>query len=107
MLFENWVCGEFLRLFTHAGEDPRLWTWRTAEGHEGDLVMDLHERIIPIEVKLHSTPGRKHAEGIRRFQDLGGRGADTGLVLCTVDEPTRIGETTWAVGLGGPAWRPR
>jgi len=101
MLFENHVYGECLRLFTHMGEEPRLWTWRTADGHEVDVVMDLGDRIIPIEVKLTATPSRKHAEGIRRFQDLVGADAAQGFVACTTDSPTQLTDDVWAVGLTG------
>ncbi|MHB0979342.1 MAG: ATP-binding protein [Thermoleophilia bacterium] len=63
-LFETAVVVEILRTLVHRGEEPRLYFWRTSTGCEVDLVMDTGTALIPIEMKLSSTPRTRMADGI-------------------------------------------
>jgi hypothetical protein len=45
--------------------------WRTATGDDVDILIRDGARLVPIEVKLHSSPTAEHAKGVRRcMQDL-------------------------------------
>ena len=45
--------------------------WRTSQGYEIDLVIDLGSRKIPIEVKLHSAPRAQDAGALSQcMRDL-------------------------------------
>lgn len=63
-LFETAVVVEILRTLVHRGEEPRLYFWRTSTGSEVDLVIDTGTALLPIEMKLSSTPRTQMAEGI-------------------------------------------
>jgi predicted AAA+ superfamily ATPase len=54
-IFENFVIAELYKIFSHHGEQPSLYFWRDATGHEVDILIDLGIRIIPIEVKSGQT----------------------------------------------------
>ncbi len=87
LVFEAAVLGQLTRLFTHRGEQPSLYHWRTADGHEVDFVAELGDRLVPLEAKLTATPTRAHARGIVRFQQVFGEQARPGYVVCMVDRP--------------------
>lgn len=73
-IFETAVLLEIVKAFAARGEEARVFFWRTATGTQVDLVVELGERLVPIEVKLSATPRPAMADGIRAFQaDLGAR----------------------------------
>jgi hypothetical protein len=69
-LFENAVFAEIYRGFVHRGETPRLFFWRTADGHEVDFVLDFGASLIPIEAKLAATPTPAMAANLLSFREL-------------------------------------
>lgn len=76
-IFETAVLLDIVKTFVNRGEEPRIYFWRTSTGVEVDLVVETGGRLIPIEVKLSSTPRPAMANGIRAFQnDLGEKAAD-------------------------------
>ena len=48
----------------------QAYFWRTAQGDEIDLLIDLGTRRVPFEIKLHSTPGAAETPGLRRCLEL-------------------------------------
>jgi predicted AAA+ superfamily ATPase len=73
-IFETAVLVEIVKSFINRGEEPRIHFWRTSAGVEVDLIVEDNGQLIPIEVKLSSTPRPAMASGIRTFQqDLAGK----------------------------------
>jgi predicted AAA+ superfamily ATPase len=100
LVFETAVHAALVRLFTHRGEAPPLYHWRTADGHEVDFIVELGDRLVPVEAKLTATPKRRHASGILRLQQLIGDAARPGFVACLVDRPVPLHEHVWAIPIG-------
>jgi hypothetical protein len=73
-VFETAVIGEVLKTYTHRGETPQLFFWRSSAGREVDLLVDTGRMLIPIEVKLSATPRPAMADTILSLKrDLGSR----------------------------------
>ena len=73
-IMETAVVSEVVRTLTHQGKDARVYFWRLSTGVEVDLVVDTGKNLIPIEVKLSTTPNRRMAKGIETFRkDFGDR----------------------------------
>jgi uncharacterized protein len=71
-IMETAVLSEIFKTLTHRGIDPRIYFWRTSTGTEVDILIETAGRIIPVEVKLSSTPLPAMASSIKTFQqDLG------------------------------------
>jgi predicted AAA+ superfamily ATPase len=71
-ILENAVVLEVLRALTHRGQTPQVYFWRTSSGQEVDLLVGTPDGIVPIEVKLSTTPRARMAEGILALRrDLG------------------------------------
>jgi predicted AAA+ superfamily ATPase len=84
-IFETAIVLEIVKAFVNRGEEPRIYFWRTSAGVEVDLVVEAGERLIPLEVKLSSTPRPAMANAIRTFQaDLKGK-AGPGIVIHSGD----------------------
>ncbi|MHB1342753.1 MAG: ATP-binding protein [Thermoleophilia bacterium] len=80
-LFETAVVVEILRTLVHRGEEPRLYFWRTSTGTEVDLIVDTGAALVPIEMKLSSTPRTQMAEGITSFRAALGDIVGSGFVV--------------------------
>jgi len=92
-IFENLIVAELFKIYTHRGEVPALYYWRTAAGSEVDVVIETQDNLIPLEIKLSETPRPEMAKEIIGFQrDFAGK-AGQGYVI-------HRGEVTLPVGKG-------
>jgi predicted AAA+ superfamily ATPase len=57
-LFENLVVSEVVKTKDHIQKDWNLFFWRTKEGEEVDLIIEIPKKIVLIELKLGSHNGR-------------------------------------------------
>lgn len=67
-IMETAVLTEIFKTITHSGISPQLYFWRTASGNEVDIVVETGSNLVPIEVKLSSTPLPAMAKAIKIFQ---------------------------------------
>lgn len=86
-LFEGLVVSEAIKALTHRGRRPELYSWRSQDGLEVDLLVPLGDRLVPVEIKATSTPTARHAQVLDRFRSVAGvAAADQGLLVCRVPE---------------------
>jgi len=99
-IFETAVLSEILKTILNRGEEPRLYFWRTSSGHEVDLVLEHGAQLVPVEVKLSSTPRLSMAGNLRVFQGDYGTRAENGYVVHPGDArlPLGPGVTTLPFG---------
>jgi predicted AAA+ superfamily ATPase len=80
-IFENLVACEIYKTLIHRGEEPAMYFWRTAEGVEVDLILEIQSKLLPIEIKLSSTPRSEMANSIRNLQKYFGERVLPGYVV--------------------------
>lgn len=69
--WESFVIDQLISAFQRIRPGSQAYFWRTATGHEVDLLIDLGARLVPFEIKLHSAPGPNEARGVYTcIQDL-------------------------------------
>jgi predicted AAA+ superfamily ATPase len=73
-IMETAVLSEIVKAITHRGLDPHVYFWRTSAGAEVD-------KLIPIEVKLSTTPRPIMAASVKIFQEDYGGKAGPGYVV--------------------------
>ena len=64
-------------------ERAEVFYWRTADGAEVDLVIEVGGLLLPIEVKATGRPRLKDAARLRTFRTEYGRKSRPGLLLHT------------------------
>ena len=69
---ENAVVAEVFKAVVHQGRTPRIYFWRTRNGHEVDLLVETPRGMVALEVKATATPKPKHASNLRRLQQVMG-----------------------------------
>lgn len=95
-IMETVVINEVVRTLTHRGKDPQVYFWRTSIGTEVDLVIDNGLNLIPIEVKLSTTPTPGMAKTIEVFQKDFPKRAHKGYVVHPGDTQVPLGPGAWA-----------
>lgn len=72
-IFESFVVSELCKNFLHRGEIPSLYFWRDSAGHEVDVLIDLGNRLIPVEIKSAQTVAVDFFAGLDYWRRLSGR----------------------------------
>ena len=67
MLFEHFVVLEVRRLLSYRNPEARLFHWRSAQGAEVDLVVELGDRLIAVEIKTGIEVRGRDLSGLRSF----------------------------------------
>ena len=80
-LFENAVFGEIVRHFAARGRRAPLTFFRSSDGLEVDFIVELAEGLLPVEVKLASSPRPGMASGITRLREILGDKLLPGFVV--------------------------
>jgi len=75
------VLSEIMKTLSHRGIEPQVFFWQTVAGTEVDFVVDTGGKLVPIEVKLLSTPRPTMASAIQTFQKDFGDRAMPGYVI--------------------------
>lgn len=88
--WEGFVIEQVISAFQLVSPGSLAFYWRTAAGAEVDLLIKRGERLIPLEIKLHSSPSRRDVPGlVSCMKDLK---LNRGYVLYPGEEEYSIGE---------------
>jgi len=66
MSWEGFVIDQLVSIFHRTEPSSQPYFWRTSQGHEIDLIVDLGTEKIPFEIKLHSAPTAHDAAMLRQ-----------------------------------------
>ncbi len=96
-ILETAVLIEIIKILVHRGIAPRIYFWRTMAGTEVDFVIEVGEKLIPIEVKLSATPRPAMANAIKVFRKTFGERAMSGYVVHPGDIKLPLGSGVTAL----------
>jgi predicted AAA+ superfamily ATPase len=97
-LLEGFVLGELRRLRDWSGLRPKMYHFRSEQGHEVDAVFEERGgRVVGIEVKSRVTVTERDFRGIDVLAELAGESFHLGLVLHPGRQAISFGERRWAV----------
>lgn len=80
-IFETAVLSEIYKSILSTGDDPQIYFWRTSYGAEVDIIVESAGKLIPIEVKLSSTPTPSMTNNIKTFQNEYGAKVKPGYLI--------------------------
>jgi predicted AAA+ superfamily ATPase len=69
-IFESFVVSELVKAFENSDKEAPLFFWRDRTGHQIDVLIDLGDRLLPVEVKSGLTVASDAVEGLRWWLDL-------------------------------------
>jgi predicted AAA+ superfamily ATPase len=82
-IFETAAISEIFKTLLHRGIEPQIYFYRTSTGNEVDIVVEYGSRLVPLEVKLSSTPRPAMASSIKTFREDFKEKAAPGYVIHT------------------------
>jgi len=85
-LFETMIVIDFLKRFLHFGDKPSMYYFRTRDGLEVDLVIEIAGYLYLYEIKSSMTILPKHAASLKRMiNEFGSIIKEAALISCTED----------------------
>jgi len=91
-IIETAVVSEIFKTMLNRGEEPRIHFWRTSTGTEVDIIVEHERKLVPIEVKLSSTPSPAMASGIKALKALLGDRVAPGYLVHPGDVRLPLGD---------------
>lgn len=105
-IFEGLIISEAIKVFAMLGKRADIFFWRSHDGLEVDLIIQIGRKLYPVEIKLTSTPTIKHTEPLNRFKALAASDiAETGILVCNIKKSTPLPANNVAIPWDHfPAW---
>lgn len=95
-IFESFVLSELHKNFLNRGEQPPVYFWKDAQGHEIDFLLDTAGRLIPVEAKSARTVADDFFDGISLWRKLSRQpNVPAGLVYAGDQRFRRHGTTVY------------
>lgn len=90
-LFENLVILEVLKYLYNRGKDANIYFFRDSRNVEIDLLIQVHDRLIPIEIKSSSKFSSEFLKNINYFHQLTKDDNPAGYLVYSGDYEQKIG----------------
>ena len=69
-IFESFVISEFIKHKYNQGAEPNVYFWRNKAGNEVDLLIEMADKLIPIEIKSGQTITSDYFKGLKYYNNL-------------------------------------
>ncbi|HOW59387.1 MAG TPA: ATP-binding protein [Candidatus Omnitrophota bacterium] len=92
-LFETACVTQFIKRFSAFLDPASLYFWRSIDGFEVDLLVEVSNKIFPVEFKLSSTVTDQHAASLKAWLKLSGGRSPAGLVVSNSRQMGLIGHS--------------
>ena len=89
-LFENMVILEILKNYYNRGKDADIYFYRDSNQNEVDLILQVHDKLIPIEIKSTATFHPELLKGVRYFQSVVSDRAPIGFLVYNGEQEMKI-----------------
>mgnify|MGYP003385933423 CR=1 FL=1 len=100
-LYETFCVNQILRLLKATGKPFNVYHWRTGNGAEVDLIIEMDGIYYPIEFKASTNPTRRHTRGIAQFcADYPHLNIAPGVIVHGGDQAYKLSENIYAVPWG-------
>jgi len=97
LLFEHAVILEIIKRIRILNKSYQVYYWRTSGGAEVDCIIDLGDKLIPIEIKATSNVSLSEIKGLKIFLEEYKELVDIGYVVTLGKEPERLAKNIIAI----------
>jgi len=81
-LFENLIIADLYKQYYNLGFEPSLYFWRDQNGRvEVDGLIDMGNRLIPLEIKSGETIVKSFFEGIAKWAEIANKNPEDGYII--------------------------
>lgn len=97
-LWETLIVSEIRKQLSLLASKPQMYHWRLHSGAEVDLLLEIDNKLYPIEIKLTSKPSKKHCRGFQSFRECYPRKEIApGLVICVTEKLEQISQYDFCI----------
>ncbi len=89
-LFENMVITEILKYQYNRGIDANIYFYRDSHNNEVDIVIQVGDKLVPIEIKSTSTFNTALLKNVRYFQKIVGDRAPLGYLIYAGEHEQKV-----------------
>jgi predicted AAA+ superfamily ATPase len=88
--FEGFIVTEAIKCFFNHGKKPDLFFWRSHDGLEVDLIIQIGDKIHPVEIKRSATPKPAFLDPLNRFKMIARNSLHIGegVLVCQAETST-------------------
>ena len=90
-IFENLVVLEILKYQYNMGKDANIYFFRDSHHVEVDIILQVHDKLIPIEIKSSSTFSSHFLKSIKYFQGIAKEQAPIGFLIYSGEQEQKLG----------------
>jgi predicted AAA+ superfamily ATPase len=102
--WENHVIGQWLRWRDWTSSAAGLWFWQDRTKNEVDLVIEVNQKLYPVECKRKENPDKKDIIGILKFIDMyGEKNIGRAYIACNTESRYDITKSITAIA-GWKVW---
>jgi len=98
---EGLIVTEAVKCFYNNGKHPELYFWRSHDGLEVDLIIQIHNTLYPIEIKCSATPKPGFLTPLNHFEKIANSSTPLsvakGLLVCQVAAPSLLPNGNWCI----------
>jgi len=91
-IYENFVINDILKQIYNRCEVPAAYFWRDKNGHEIDLILELNNKIYPIEIKAAKTMSTDYFKNLTYYNKISGNPAEYSYVFYAGDNKFKMAE---------------
>lgn len=91
--FEGLIVAEAVKCFYNNGKRPELYFWRSHDGLEVDLLIQIQDTLYPVEIKSSATPKSGFLAPLNQFRQIAASSSLTiaeGVLVCQAPEPVAL-----------------
>jgi predicted AAA+ superfamily ATPase len=90
-IFENLVILEILKYQYNQGKDANIYFFRDNHNVEVDIILQVHDKLIPVEIKSSSTFNSSFLKNIKYFQKLTKEKSPIGFLIYSGEQEQKVG----------------
>ena len=99
-IYESFIVFEIIKVLENSGIPYQIFSWRTADKAEVDIVLEARGKTLPIEIKSTENLSRKDTSGLNSFLEDHPQ-VDRGYIIYPGNEMIELSSNITAV----PDWR--
>ncbi len=85
-IFETFIISDLYKRIYHTGEIPPLYFYRDKTGNEIDLIVDMGNKLLPVEIKTSRTYSPLFKKNILKWLSLRENKNEEGIIIYRGDE---------------------
>jgi hypothetical protein len=97
--FENHVFNEIIKSWWNAGKNPPLYFYRNRDKQEIDFIIELNQKIHPVEAKLSATIKKRWLSNIQHLENMGYQ-TGHGYIISLHNTKVRLSDEITVINVG-------